>query len=139
MDHPYDLQRFIAAQDPVFEQVARELQQGCKRSHWMWFIFPQIHGLGRSALSRKFAIAGQEEAQAYWRHAVLGPRLQACTQWVNQVEGRSVEQIFGTPDDMKFHSCMTLFCQVTPEQAVFSQALHKYFGGRPDTATMERL
>jgi uncharacterized protein (DUF1810 family) len=139
MNDPYDLQRFVDAQDPVFDQVTRELQDGRKRSHWMWFVFPQIHGLGSSALARKFAISSREEAQAYLHHPVLGPRLRELTRQVNQLDGSSIKQIFGTPDDMKFHSSMTLFCQATAENREFRHALDKYFGGDIDAATMERL
>jgi uncharacterized protein (DUF1810 family) len=109
---PYNLRRFADAQDPVFDQVCAELRQGRKRGHWMWFVFPQIGGLGRSELSRKFAIAGRAEAAAYLKHPILGPRLQECTRLVNLVEGRSIDQILGYPDDLKFHSSMTLFAHV---------------------------
>ncbi len=106
---PFDLQRFVEAQAPVFERVCAELEAGRKESHWMWFVFPQIEGLGRSPTAQRFAISGRDEAEAYLRHAVLGPRLRRCTELVNGVEGRSAHQIFGAPDDMKFHSSMTLF------------------------------
>lgn len=140
---PYDLRRFVEAQDPVFERVRAELREGRKRSHWMWFVFPQIAGLGRSEIAKKFAIASRREAEAYLRHPVLGARLRECTRLVNSVEGRPIEEIFGAPDDLKFRSSMTLFAkaatEVAPGDKVFEDALRKYFGGRPDPATLERL
>lgn len=142
-DDPYDLERFVEAQAPVFEQVRAELRQGRKRSHWMWFVFPQIAGLGRSEMARRFAISSRREAEAYLRHPVLGPRLRECTRLVNLVEGRPIERIFGAPDDLKFHSSMTLFAEIVTEVAsddgVFEEALRKYFGGKRDPATLERL
>ena len=136
---PYDLRRFVDAQAPVFEQVRAELREGRKRSHWMWFVFPQIAGLGRSETARRYAIASREEAEAYLRHPVLGPRLRECARLVVLVEGRSIAQIFGAPDDMKFRSSMTLFARSTADNAVFEEALRKYFEGKPDPATLERL
>ena len=139
MSDPYNLQRFVDAQEPVFEQVLLELQQGRKRTHWMWFIFPQIKGLGHSEMARKFAISSREEAEAYLEHPVLGPRLKECTRLVTLVEGRSINQIFGSPDDMKFRSSMTLFANATSDHQVFKDALQKYFAGEPDRLTVERL
>jgi uncharacterized protein (DUF1810 family) len=139
MNEPYNLQRFIDAQNPVFDQVRCELSAGCKTSHWMWFIFPQIQGLGRSYMAEKFAISSVAEAEAYLRHEILGPRLRECTGLVNAVEGRSMHEIFGSPDDMKFRSSMTLFSHATPDNGVFKQALQKYFGGELDPLTLERL
>jgi uncharacterized protein (DUF1810 family) len=136
---PYHLQRFVEAQNPVFEQVRSELRRGRKASHWMWFVFPQIRGLGYSPMAEKFAIRSQHEAEAYLRHSVLGPRLEECTRLVNAVEGRSIEQIFGSPDDLKFRSCMTLFAQAAPENQVFKDALQKYFAGKVDELTLQRL
>jgi uncharacterized protein (DUF1810 family) len=136
---PDTLQRFVDAQNPVFERVLAELARGEKRSHWMWFVFPQIAGLGHSEMSRKYAIASREEAIAYVGHPILGTRLVECTRLVNAVEGRSVSQIFGHPDDMKFHSSMTLFARAVPEGAVFGDALARYFGGREDEATLARM
>jgi uncharacterized protein (DUF1810 family) len=107
--------------------------------HWMWFVFPQIEGLGHSQLSRKFAISSRAEAEAYLKHPILGPRLRDCARLVNLVAGRSVEQIFGYPDDLKFHSSMTLFAQATPENQVFTDALRKYFNSEFDRSTLERL
>jgi uncharacterized protein (DUF1810 family) len=135
----YDLQRFVDAQNPRFESVRAELRSGRKTSHWMWFIFPQIKGLGHSPLARKFAISSREEADAYLRHSILGPRLRECTQIVNLIEGRSIEQIFGSPDDLKFRSCMTLFAHATADNQLFMDALQKYCGGKSDPLTLERL
>jgi len=135
----YDLQRFVEAQAPVYDQVTAELRSGRKRTHWIWFVFPQIEGLGKSATAQQFAIASLEEARAYVRHPVLGPRLRECTQWVNEIEGRSVEQIFGHPDNLKFRSSMTLFAHATDDNAVFQRALAKYFSGEFDPLTLERL
>ena len=134
---PHDLQRFVDAQGPVYEQVCSELRQGRKRGHWMWFVFPQIAGLGHSATARRFAIASREEAQAYLQHPVLGPRLRECTRLVNLVEGRTLEQIFGFPDEVKFRSSMTLFAHATPDSQVFEDALRKYCGGAYDPLTLE--
>lgn len=139
MNDPYDLKRFLSAQAPVIEQVREELRAGKKRGHWMWFVFPQIAGLGRSEMSRKFAIASLDEARAYLAHEILGPRLRECAALVVAAEGRSVEEIFGTPDDLKFHSSMTLFARAAPREPVFQEALQKYFGGLEDRATVERI
>jgi uncharacterized protein (DUF1810 family) len=139
MSDPYDLQRFVDAQNPVYDKVRPELRDGSKRSHWMWFVFPQIEGLGSSPLARKFAISSLAEAAAYLQHPVLGPRLSECTELVNHVEGRTIEQIFGYPDDLKFRSSMTLFAHATPDSRVFLDALQKYSKGEFDPATMERL
>src|ERR1700761_128847 len=121
MDDPFHLNRFVEAQAPVYDRVCAELRAGDKRSHWMWFIFPQIRGLGSSPTSRHFAISGREEALAYLRHPILGKRLRECTALVNAVEGRSAYDIFRSPDDMKFRSCLTLFGAVAPEEAVFQE------------------
>jgi len=140
MSDPHDLQRFVDAQQPVFDQVRAELQAGRKRTHWMWFVFPQIEGLGSSAMARHYAIASRAEAEAYLGHPVLGPRLRELTRIVNDVQDRSAGQIFGYPDDMKFHSSMTLFAQCAGASGKeFDEALAKYFGGRADTATLDRL
>ena len=135
----YDHQRFVDAQRPVYEQVRGELERGRKTSHWMWFIFPQIAGLGSSAMAQRYAIASRDEAKAYLDHPVLGARLRECTELVNRVEGRSAEDIFGSTDALKFRSSMTLFAAVAPDRALFDEALAKYYGGMPDTATIERL
>jgi len=139
MDDPFDLQRFVDAQEPVFEQVCKELRAGEKRTHWMWFVFPQIHGLGYSAMAQRFALTSREEASAYLMHPLLGVRLRDCTRLVNDVQGRSIRQIFGSPDDMKFHSSMTLFAHATQDNSIFIDALHRYFGGEFDRATSVRL
>ena len=131
MNDPFNLQRFVDAQSPIFDQVCSELRGGAKRSHWMWFIFPQIEGLGYSQLARKFAISSREEAVAYLEHPILGPRLIECTTLVNLIEDRAIEQIFSYPDDLKFRSCMTLFADTTGNQ-VFVDALSKYFKGKSD-------
>ena len=139
MEDRHDLQRFVKAQDSVYEQVISELRAGRKCSHWMWFIFPQISGLGHSDMAQRFAISSLEEAIAYLDHSVLGARLEECARLVNAVNGKPIEQIFGHPDDMKFHSSMTLFARASPANQVFSQALKKYFAGRLDASTLERL
>jgi uncharacterized protein (DUF1810 family) len=139
MSDPYDLQRFVEAQNPGYAKVCSELREGRKRSHWMWFVFLQIVGLGSSPLARKFAISSLAEAAAYLAHPILGPRLTECTRLVNLVEGRSVAEIFGHPDDLKFRSSMTLFARATQEDQVFVAALQKYFKADPDPATLLRL
>jgi len=138
-DDSYNLRRFVEAQEQVFAQVCSELRAGRKRSHWMWFIFPQIKGLGYSAISVKYSISSIEEARAYLNNAVLGPRLLECMRLVNQIVGRSVEDIFGYPDDLKFHSSVTLFAQAAPENQIFKDALQKYFEGEFDQLTLDRL
>ncbi|MDQ2803066.1 MAG: DUF1810 domain-containing protein [Pseudomonadota bacterium] len=139
MNDPYHLERFVAAQAPVYPSVVEELRAGRKRTHWMWFIFPQIAGLGRSETARYFAIASTAEALAYLAHSVLGPRLKTCTELALLVEGRSVDQVFGSPDDMKFRSSMTLFAHVAPGEPLFTAALRKYFAGEPDSLTLKLL
>jgi uncharacterized protein (DUF1810 family) len=136
---PYDLHRFVEAQNPVFEQVCAELRDGHKRSHWMWFIFPQLRGLGRSYIAHKFGISSLHEAEVYLEHDVLGPRLTQCTGLVVAVEGHSINQIFGSPDDLKFRSSMTLFARTKSDNQIFKDALQKYFNGEPDSLTLERL
>jgi len=127
---PYNLQRFVDAQDAVYEQVCRELRRGEKAGHWMWFIFPQLHGLGHSQTATLFGISSGEEAEAYLKHPVLGPRLRECTGRVNLVEGRSINQIFGYPDELKFRSSMTLFTLVTSENQIFRDALENSTSSR---------
>jgi uncharacterized protein (DUF1810 family) len=143
MDDPHNLQRFVDAQQPVYERVCRELQQGRKQSHWMWFIFPQIKALGRSEMAQKFAISSSDEAEAYLAHPILGPRLRECTRIVADLEGKSVEDIFGYPDDMKFRSSMTLFAHAAvdkdKDKELFQHCLQKYFGGEPDRLTLAAL
>ncbi len=139
MNDTFRLQRFVDAQALVYDTVRTELEAGCKRSHWMWFVFPQVQGLGSSATSRRFAIASLDEARAYLAHPVLGPRLTECTRLVNAIEGKSASQIFGTPDDIKFRSSMTLFAQASAHPEAFDAALRKYYGGEPDERTLELL
>ncbi|PTR16058.1 uncharacterized protein (DUF1810 family) [Nitrosospira sp. Nsp2] len=139
MDDPHNLQRFVDAQRPVFESACRELRQGRKQSHWMWFIFPQVQGLGRSEMAQRFAISSREEAEAYLAHPILGPRLRDCSRIVADLKGHSVEDIFGYPDDMKFRSSMSLFAQVTANNEIFQQCLEKYFQGEPDPGTLAAL
>jgi len=135
----YDLERFVHAQAGVFEQVCAELQDGEKQSHWMWFIFPQVQGLGGGPMARKFAISGLDEAAAYLRHPVLGRRLRECTQLVCRVEGRSIEQILRHPDNLKFRSSMTLFAQATADNQLFVDALARYCDGEFDPRTLQQL
>lgn len=135
----FDLERFVVAQAPVYERVRAELAAGAKASHWMWFIFPQLRGLGRSAMAEHFGLAGRAEAEAYLAHPVLGARLRECTRLVLDVRNKTLHEIFGTPDDLKFRSSMTLFAAVAPEEPLFRQALDRYFGNRPDTLTEQML
>ncbi len=139
MDDPHDLQRFVDAQDPVYHDVRLELAAGAKRSHWMWFVFPQLQELGRSAMARHYGIASRAEARAYWEHRVLGPRLKECAGLVLAVQGRTVHQIMGAPDDLKLRSSMTLFAEVAPDEPVFRQVIDKYYAGKPDEQTLELL
>jgi uncharacterized protein (DUF1810 family) len=160
VDDPFDLQRFVTAQNPVYEEVCAELRNGRKRGHWMWFIFPQLRGLGHSQMAAAFGIASRDQAEAYLSHPVLGARLRECTQLVTLVEERSISQILGYPDDLKFRSSMTLFAAVAsgdwvfpsgnqffpsgnqvfpPGNQVFNDALEKYFGGERDPLTLARI
>ena len=139
MPGSFDLERFVKAQEGSYAQVYSELLSGRKRTHWMWFIFPQIAGLGSRPMAVHFAISGLDEARAYLAHPLLGQRLRECASLVNAVENREVDAIFGYPDDLKFHSSMTLFAQTTLNNTVFHQALDRYFNGRLDQATMDRL
>jgi uncharacterized protein (DUF1810 family) len=136
---PFDLQRFVDAQESIYEQVCRELRGGRKTSHWMWFVFPQIEGLGYSPMARRYAISGRAEAAAYAEHDVLGTRLRECAAIVNALEGLMVRAIFGSPDDLKFRSSMTLFAACAADNHVFLDALAKYFGGDGDPLTMAQL
>jgi uncharacterized protein (DUF1810 family) len=141
LDDPYDLERFVAAQDAggTYARAVDELRRERKTSHWMWFVFPQIAGLGRSTTSRLYAISSLAEAQAYLQHPVLGPRLRECARIVAAAQGRTADQIFGGIDARKLHSSMTLFLRAEPSEAVFQQVLERYFDGLPDAATGERL
>jgi uncharacterized protein (DUF1810 family) len=135
---PFDLQRFVAAQAPVYRQVTAELSRGRKQSHWMWFIFPQLAGLGHSPMAQRFAVASREEAAAYLEHPTLGARLRECTALVNVAEGKTIREILGSPDDLKFRSSMTLFNAVASDPE-FSAALDKYYRGEPDQKTLQLL
>jgi uncharacterized protein (DUF1810 family) len=139
MDTNYNLQRFVDAQGPVYERVLGELRAGRKRSHWMWFIFPQVAGLGHSDMAQKYAIGSTDEAAAYLAHPVLGPRLRESAQLVAEIDDKPIDEIFDSPDDRKFQSSMTLFADVAPDEAVFQANLDKYFDGRADPATLDRL
>jgi uncharacterized protein (DUF1810 family) len=139
MSDPYNLQRFVDAQRSIYENVRLELCRGSKRSHWMWFIFPQFRGLGRSNMAQLFAISSPEEAAAYLEHPVLGSRLRECSRLVAAIDGRSIEDIFGYPDYLKFRSSMTLFAQVAADNEIFNNCLRKYFNGEPDPATLAQL
>jgi uncharacterized protein (DUF1810 family) len=138
MTEAFDLQRFLDAQAPVYPRVIAELRQGRKRSHWMWFIFPQLSGLGHSAMAQRFAVASAEEAKAYLAHPTLGPRLRQCTALVNAIEGRTIGEILGSPDDLKFCSSMTLFGAVSRDPD-FLQAIAKYYDGLQDQRTLDLL
>jgi uncharacterized protein (DUF1810 family) len=129
MSDPHNLERFLHAQESVYETALTELSTGSKRTHWMWFIFPQLKGLGRSSMSAYYAIENYKEASAYLEHAVLGQRLRECADAVLGLEERSVSEVFGYPDNLKFHSSMTLFAQVDADGSVFGRVLEKYFGG----------
>jgi uncharacterized protein (DUF1810 family) len=133
----HDLARFVAAQRGSYDHALAEIASGRKRSHWMWYVFPQFAGLGVSATSRKYAIGSKAEAEAYLRHELLGPRLVACADAALAVDGRSAREIFGSPDDLKLRSSATLFAQVSPAGSVFHRLLDKYFGGKPDEATLQ--
>lgn len=136
---PFNLQRFVEAQDPVIDDVKQELRSGQKQSHWMWYIFPQIAGLGRSEMAHQYAIASCEEGDAYLTHPVLGPRLRECTELVNAINGHSANDVFGSPDDLKFRSSMTLFENVSNDSDPFYTALTKYYDGDRDQKTLARL
>ncbi|WPG38341.1 DUF1810 domain-containing protein [Variovorax sp. EBFNA2] len=132
----WHLERFVAAQEPVYAQVCAELTAGRKRTHWMWFVFPQLKALGRSATAQFFGLDGADEAAAYWQHPLLGARLRQCAELVLRVPGTDAHAIFGSPDTLKLRSCMTLFEIVAPEAPVFGDVLVRYFGGMRDDATI---
>ncbi|MDQ8019424.1 MAG: DUF1810 domain-containing protein [Bordetella sp.] len=135
-----ELHRFVDAQAPVYDQVRAELAAGRKRTHWMWFVFPQIQGLGRSAMAQRYAIASREEAEVYLAHPLLGARLRECAALVLAARGPDIDDILGPPDDLKFHSCMTLFDAVAPTgETLFAQCLERFFGGTRDAATLSSL
>lgn len=133
------LQRFVEAQDRVYESVCNELALGEKSGHWMWFIFPQLKSLGHSPIAKHYGIESAAEALAFWQHAVLGQRLLECTRLVLAQPNTTARDIFGTPDDLKFKSCMTLFAQVAPQEPAFQQALARFFGGKLDETTLKQL
>ena len=139
MADEFDLQRFVDAQAPVYDTVVAELRAGRKRSHWMWFIFPQLAGLGHSEMARRYAIASSDEAAAYLAHPVLGARLRECAGIVAVLDTDAIDEVFAPPDDLKFHSSMTLFADVAPDEAVFQECIDKYFDGVPDRNTLALL
>ena len=141
MIDPFDLQRFVTAQDEhgTYQRALRELREGEKQSHWMWFIFPQIAGLGRSSMAQRFAISNLAEAQAYLAHEVLGPRLLECAHALAALSGADAVEVLGPIDAQKLHSSITLFARAAPDEPVFRQVLVKYFGGEEDAATITRL
>jgi uncharacterized protein (DUF1810 family) len=139
VDDPHDLGRFVAAQAGVHATALAELRAGRKRSHWMWFVFPQLAGLGSSAMARRYAIAGAAEARAYLEHPVLGARLVECAEALLAVEGRSAREIMGSPDDLKLRSCATLFARVAPPGSAFERLIDRYYGGEEDAATLRLL
>ena len=134
-----DLQRFVQAQEPRLDDVFAELAAGRKRTHWMWFVFPQLRGLGHSQMAWHFGLKSRDEAAAYLAHQVLGPRLRDCVERVLAIDGRGAHAIFGSPDDLKLRSCLTLFREIDGVDGVFGRALAKYFDGEPDAATLQRL
>jgi uncharacterized protein (DUF1810 family) len=139
MQTEFNLERFVTAQDPVYQTVLDELRHGRKRSHWMWFIFPQIAGLGHSEMAQRYAMASDDEAAAYLAHPVLGARLRECAGLVASHAGIAIGTIFHAPDDLKFHSSMTLFADVAPDEAVFQTCLDTFFDGLSDSATLARI
>jgi uncharacterized protein (DUF1810 family) len=136
---PYTLERFVDAQKEDYARAISELDAGRKRSHWMWYIFPQFEGLGASSTSRQYSVKSLAEAEAYLAHPILGPRLLACAEAVLRIEGRSAVAIFGSPDDMKLRSCATLFAAVSAEDSVFHRIIDRYFHGQPDDKTLRLL
>jgi uncharacterized protein (DUF1810 family) len=138
-DDPHDLDRFVEAQEDCYARALAEVRSGRKRSHWMWYVFPQLEGLGSSPTSRRYAIRSLAEAEAYLRHPILGPRLVECSEAALGVEGRSALEVFGSPDDMKLRSCATLFACVSPAGSVFHRLLDRYFQGRRDDRTLRLL
>jgi uncharacterized protein (DUF1810 family) len=136
---PFDLERFVSAQADAIARVRAELQRGRKQSHWMWFVFPQLAGLGFSPMAQRYAISSLAEARAYLAHLVLGARLRECTELVVAIDGKTVHDILGAPDDLKFRSCLTLFAEAAPDEIVFNVALEKYFAGAKDPRTLALL
>lgn len=138
-EDPHDLDRFVEAQENDYQRALSEIRSGRKRSHWMWYIFPQYAGLGFSAMAQRYAIQSRAEAEAYLKHAILGPRLVECMEAALAVEGRTAHEIFGSPDDMKLRSCATLFACVCTPGSVFERVLDKYYGGKRDEKTLQLL
>jgi uncharacterized protein (DUF1810 family) len=136
---PFDLNRFVQAQEHDFDRALSEIRRGRKQSHWMWYIFPQIDGLGSSSMAKRYAVKSIAEAEGYLRHPVLGPRLIACAEAALAVEGKSAHDVFGSPDDMKLRSSATLFARVSPPGSVFERILEKYFQGKGDDKTLRLL
>jgi uncharacterized protein (DUF1810 family) len=136
---PFDLERFVRAQAENYAEALGEIRAGSKDSHWMWYVFPQLDGLGSSSTAKFYAVKSTAEAEAYLQHPVLGPRLRECCEAALGVEGRTAHEIFGSPDDMKLRSSATLFAAVAPDEAVFARLLEKYFGGRRDEKTLRLL
>jgi len=139
VDDPFDLQRFVVEQDRVYGSVIDELRSGRKRSHWIWFVFPQVRGLGHSAMAHRYGISSLDEARAYLAHELLGPRLRECARLVAHIGGRSADDIFGWPDNLKVRSSMTLFARATDDNADFRAVLDKFYDGEDDPATVELL
>jgi uncharacterized protein (DUF1810 family) len=139
MADPFDLQRFVEAQERNYDDALAELKAGRKTSHWMWYVFPQIAGLGSSAMAKAYALGSLAEAKAYLAHPLLGSRLRDCVTAVNAVSGRTAHEIFGSPDDLKFRSSLTLFAEAAPEEPLFRQALAAYFAGEADPRTLAAL
>lgn len=139
MHADFDLQRFVEAQNPVYDQVMEELQAGRKRSHWMWYVFPQLDGLGHSAMAERYALAGVDEARAYLAHPLLGARLQACVTALLQHSDKSAREVLGSPDHLKLRSCLTLFARAAPDNPLFQLALAQFYDGEPDALTLTRL
>lgn len=139
MHADFDLQRFVEAQNPVYDQVMQELQAGRKRSHWMWYVFPQLDGLGHSAMAERYALAGIDEARAYLAHPLLGPRLQACVTALLQHHDKSAREMLGSPDYLKLRSCLTLSAQAAPGNPLFQLALVQFYDGEPDALTLAML
>lgn len=134
-----DLERFVTAQEKVYEHALAEIKVGEKKSHWMWFVFPQLAGLGRTSISIHYSLHGLDEARAYLAHPVLGPRLMECFEAVLSVKGRSAREIFSTPDDLKLRSSATLFSLISPANSIFHRVLERYYNGEPDPATLKLL
>lgn len=140
MPSTFNLERFVEAQEPMFSQIRAELKAGTKRGHWMWFVFPQLRGLGRSSKAQFYGLESAAEALAYWRHPVLGPRLKSCVEWILAAPvGRTAHDIFGDPDDLKLRSCLTLFQHVATEEPIFGDALARFYNGQPDPQTRTML